>query len=682
LSDYKPHSAELRPGQVVEYLQNNQPIVSWIQEVQPPRVRVLNINQREVKLPAARVMPWTGPAYTPDLSRQEVLQLLQEHHQKRNSIQEDLDVMDVWSMAQGEIVQASIFWFAGLMWDEPDADRTAALGRAMLQARTHFKFSPPDFEVYSRETAEKKMEEERLHRERERLVSIGRDFFKKLHSGTFSPGQQAEPEDPEVTGQLKDILVQRIKNPEDSQTQDLWSKLSAGLPQDPHLPFILARAWGIYPEHYNYMLEQADYAWEDSWSKPHAPQIQELDRKLDQEKGPPGVDGLISIDSASTRDIDDAFNIREHAGGYSLTLALAGPGLYWTFGSGLDLAVGHRVSSLYLPEGKSDMLPRVLAEEMFSLNQGQVRPAMVLDMELDFQGFVYSLQPRLDWVRVQANRTYADVEDELAMDQASSLGSALRLARTLRKNRLEQGAVIIEQNEPIIRLEKSPRQTLVSLVPGVTHPGAHLIVSEFMLLCNTVLAGWAKSKDIPLFYRTQDIVLPRDYSGVWQKPEEIYRVIRSLGATLTETRPRPHRSIGTGAYASVTSPLRRYVDLVNQAQIAAALSGSPVLDRAGLEKMLPFMNTRMGQVGRIQKFRPRYWKLLYFKQQARHTTWTGVVVDNSGPVVLSLPREQILIRAPHEVFGGKTMMGQAFRLRLGRIDPLNNEIHVLEAWEE
>ncbi|RQD75133.1 ribonuclease catalytic domain-containing protein [Desulfonatronospira sp. MSAO_Bac3] len=682
MNDYKHHRAELRPGQVVEYLQNNQPLVSWIQEVQSPRVRVLNINQREVKLPIARVMPWTGPVYSPDLSRQDVLQLLQEHHHRRNSIQEDLDVMDVWSMAQGEIVQASIFWFAGLIWDEPDADRTAALGRAMLQARTHFKFSPPDFEVFSRETAEKKMEEERLHRERERLVSIGKDFFRKLHSGEYSPGDQPEPEDSELAGQLKNILVQRIKNPEDPHTQDLWSKLSAGLPQDPHLPFILARAWGIYPEHYNYMLEQAAYAWEDSWSKTHDPEIQALSRKLEQESGEPAVDGLISIDSASTRDIDDAFYIREHADGYSLTLALAGPGLYWTFGSELDRDVAHRVSSLYLPEGKSDMLPRILAEEMFSLNQGQRRPAMVLDIDLDFQGIVYRLQPRLEWVRVQANRTYAEVEDELAMDPASRLGSALRLARTLRAKRLEQGAVIIEQNEPIIRLEHTPRQTLVSLMPGVTHPGAHLIVSEFMLLCNTVLASWAREKDIPLLYRTQDIVLPKDYSGVWRKPEEIYRVIRSMGATLTETRPRPHRSIGAGAYASVTSPLRRYVDLVNQAQIAAALSGHPVRDRTWLEKMLPFMNTRMGQVSRIQKFRPRYWKLLYFKQQARHTTWTGVVVDNSGPVVLSLPREQVLIRAPHEVFGGKTMIGQAFRLRLGRIDPLNNEIHVLEAWEE
>ncbi|WP_291322677.1 ribonuclease catalytic domain-containing protein [Desulfonatronospira sp.] len=682
MSELKLHSSELRPGQIVEYLQNNQPLVSLVQEVQSSRARVLNINQREVKLPASRIMPWKGPVYSPELSRQETLQLLQEHHQARRNIQDELDIMDVWSMAQGEIVQASIFWFAGLVWDQPDADRVAALGRAMLQARTYFKFSPPDFEVYSQETAQKKIEEERITRERERLVSIGKDFFKELHTSLNRSEVPAEPQDPQVAARLRAILERRIKYPEDNQTQDLWSKLSAGLPQDPQLPFLLARAWGIYPEHYNFLLDQADYAWEDSWSEPYAHEIRDLSQQLERDAGRPATAGLISIDSASTRDIDDAFHIREHADGFSLTLALAGPGLFWDFGSELDKAVAHRFSSLYLPEGKSDMLPRVLAEEMFSLNQEQVRPAMVLDLELDFQGRVYRFEPRLDWVVVQANRTYADVEDELALDAASNLGSALRLARTLRRKRLEQGAVIIEQSEPSIKLERTPQQVLVNLMPGISNPGAHLIVSELMLLCNTILANWAREKDIPVFYRTQDIVLPRDYSGVWRKPEEIYRIIRSMGPTLTETQPRPHRSIGAEAYASVTSPLRRYVDLVNQAQIAAALRGGSCMDRAGLENMLPMMNTRMGQVSRIQKFRPRYWKLVYFKQQARSNTWTGIVVDNSGPVVLSLPREQVLLRAPPEIFGEKAMIGQAFRLRLGKIDPLNNEIHVLEAWEE
>ncbi len=673
----------LRPGQIVEYLQNNQPVVAWVCEVQSTRVRALNINQRDIKLPRSRVLPWIGPEYPRESTRQEILELLQQSQQRRQAIQNELDVMEVWSLAQEEITQASIFWFANLMWTDPEPDQVAALGRAMLQARSHFKFLPPDFEVYPAHVVEKRLEEERVAREKERMISIGKEFFKELHASLTRSVRVSEPEDPQVAENLKELLVRRIRHPEDSQTQEVWTKITSGLPQDPNLPFLLARAWGIYPEHYNFLLDQADYSWEDSWADEYSNELQAIGEHVANERRESELRDLISIDSVTTRDIDDAFTLRAHEHGYSLTLALAAPGVFWQFGSDLDRAVAHRVTSLYLPEGKSDMLPKVLAEDMFSLNQEKSRPALVFDMELTPEGELRDFQPRMDWVRLSSNRSYRDVEEELSRSSGSWLWSAWRLAQVLRSRRLQQGAVIIDQSEPVIRLERTQQQTLVHVLESPSHSAAQLIVSELMLLCNMTLASWARDEGIPLLYRTQDIVLPRDYSGIWEKPEEIYQVIRSMGGTLTETVPKPHRSIGVPAYASVTSPLRRYVDLVNQAQIAAVLKGkAPPFDQAGLERLLPFLNTRMGLVGKIQKFRPRYWKLLYFKQQCKHTTWPGVVVDDSGPVVLSLPREQILVRAKPELFGGKARIGQVFRLRLGKVDPLNNEIQVLEAWEE
>jgi len=683
LSNQKPASGDLCSGQVIEYLQNNQPLVAWILEVQPSRVRALNVNQREIKLARSRLLPWTGPVHPSDLSRQQTLDLLQQHHQTRRSIQEAIELLEVWSMAQGEIDRASVDWFAGLVWEDPDPDRVAALGRAMLQARAYFKFVPPDFEVHSSRVVGKKLEEERSSREKERLVSIGREFFKDLFASLVRSAAPPQLPDPYVADRLRELLVRRVKDPDDSQTQEVWTKITTGLPQDPHLPFLLARGWGIYPRHYNFLLVQADYSWEDDWSQAHHEEIEAIKRKLSAHPDSPGLEDLISIDSSSTKDIDDAFSVREHSSGYSLRLALAGPGLFWTIGSGLDRAAAHRASSLYLPEGKSDMLPRVLAEDLFSLNQGLVRPALVLEFELDLQGRIKTFEPRLDRVLVRANRTYLEVEEDLAQNRDASLTSALKLASLLRSKRLEQGAVIIDQIEPVIRLQEADQDVLVHLEDSPACPGAQLIVSELMLLCNSILALWSMDRGIPLLYRTQDIVLPKEYSGVWDRPEDIYQVIRALGATLTETVPRPHRSIGVSAYASVTSPLRRYLDLVNQAQIASVLQGrQPPLDSDDLEKLLPYLNARAGLVGRIQKFRPRYWKLLYFKQQGKGAVWSGVVVDNSGPVVIALPREQILIRAGHEIFGGKTRIGQVFRLRLGKVDPLNNEIHVLEAWEE
>ncbi len=683
MSNQQGTSEELRPGQVVEYLHNNQPVTAWVQEVQSTRVRILNINQRELKLPGSRVLPWKGPAYSMELSRQEVLELLKQHQQKRVQLQEELDVHEVWSMTQGEIHQASVYWLAGLVWEQADHDRIAALGRVLLQAKAYFKFIPPDFEIYPAEVVEKKLEEQHKAREKERLISSGKEFLTSLYSHAFRSGPAPQPPDPELARKLKELLVRRVKYPDDSHTQDLWAKLTAGLPQEVHLPFLLARAWGIYPDHYNYLLDQAEYVWGDEWAEEYSRDIESIKDELSRSTGDPGLEDLISIDSASTKDIDDAFLVREHEQGFFISIALAAPGLFWPFGSELDRAVANRSTSLYLPEGKSDMLPRELAENLFSLNQNQVRPALVLHMELDSTGEIKKFEPGLDRVLVRANRTYGDVEEELAGNSESSLKCAYTLASILRKKRLEQGAVVIDQSDPVIMLTSTQEGIQVHLEEDESCPGAQLIVSELMLLCNTAFAGWARDRKLPLLYRTQDIALPRDFSGVWSRPEDIYRIIRSLGATLTETAPRPHRSIGVSAYASVTSPLRRYVDLVNQAQIAAVLRDiNPPFDREGLEAMLPELNARTGIVGRIQKFRPRYWKLLHFKQRGKSATWTGVVVDNSGHVVLCLPGEQILVRAGHETFGGKTRIGQVFRLRLGKVDPLSNEIHVLEAWEE
>ncbi|WP_457572431.1 hypothetical protein, partial [Desulfovulcanus sp.] len=59
----------LQPGVVVEYLQNNQAQIAWVLDVQNSRLRVYNINQREMKLPGSRVLPWVGPTYSGSLSR-------------------------------------------------------------------------------------------------------------------------------------------------------------------------------------------------------------------------------------------------------------------------------------------------------------------------------------------------------------------------------------------------------------------------------------------------------------------------------------------------------------------------------------------------------------------------------------------------------------------------------------
>ncbi|MCF8030884.1 MAG: ribonuclease II, partial [Desulfohalobiaceae bacterium] len=127
----------------------------------------------------------------------------------------------------------------------------------------------------------------------------------------------------------------------------------------------------------------------------------------------------------------------------------------------------------------------------------------------------------------------------------------------------------------------------------------------------------------------------------------------------------------------------RYVDFLNMAQIRKHLLGEPLLwDQERMEAMLPFLSARSQAVARIQKFRIRYWKLLYCQRCCNFQTWEGIVLEVGELVTVSLPQEQLILRAPKKLFGEKVYPGQKYRLTLGKIDPLNNQIKIVDAREE
>jgi hypothetical protein len=175
----------------------------------------------------------------------------------------------------------------------------------------------------------------------------------------------------------------------------IWATLKKGLPEDPHLPLLLAQTWGVVPEHFNALLLAEGYAWGDAWSDAFADDIAAARQRLAALAREPEPEPYVSVDSATTRDIDDAFFVtRTPGGGFRLRLALACPALTWDFGSPLDRAVRERASSIYLPEGTSHMLPEAYGLGLYSLDQGQPRPALVMDFTLDAAGALVCMQPR------------------------------------------------------------------------------------------------------------------------------------------------------------------------------------------------------------------------------------------------------------------------------------------------
>lgn len=697
MSERNPFAQHLQPGCIVEFMHGDRPQLAWVLDEQAGRLRLLTVNRREVKLPEGRLLAWSGPVHRRESSREEIHEQLLRHQQLREELAASLDPMEIWELAQGEVEQAPLQWFAELIWSRAEAadpDRLAALGRALLECKSHFKYQPPQFMIYTAEKVQQRMQEQLAAEERERYGVQGREFLERLWLTRNQPqGADLLPLPGDLEQQLKELLLARIATPDDQETEPVWKLLRKGLPETSHLELQLAQAWGIVPTHHNYHYDQAGYAPGDAWSAAHAAEVEALRARVLALREEPSPLPYVSIDAATTRDVDDAFHLEPDPAGLRLRLALARPTLGWEPDSPLGRAVAQRATSIYLPEGDSHMLPEALGTRFYSLLAGQECPALEVEMLLDSEGALLGTELRATWVLVRENSSYEAAEAAIATAQADPAVAGERermllmgaeLAERLRQRRVAGGAVVIERAEPELRLEGEGEQIRVLIETKTETPRAQLLVSELMILVNTAVAAWARERNVPLLYRTQDIALAKESAGVWCAPEDIHRVVRGLSGACLELDPRPHASLGVPAYSSVSSPLRRYSDFVNMFQLQHFLAqGEPRFTREELAQQLPLLNARLEAAGRIQRFRPRYWKLLYCRQQGKNARFRAVVVDE-GPhfLQLALPDEQLLLRGHRSLFGEKVYPGQCFRVRLGKIDPLHNEVHVLEAEED
>ncbi|GAB6037279.1 ribonuclease catalytic domain-containing protein [Fundidesulfovibrio butyratiphilus] len=681
----------VQPGCVVEFLQGNEAHLAWVEDVLGDKLRLFTLNKRESKLAASRLLPWSGPRYEGAFNREGVLEKLREHAKRREELLGQADPLELWEMAQGEVAQASAGWFAQLAHEDPDADRVAAMGRALLGLKTHFRFQPPNFEVHPADVVERRLAEQAVARERELVVTAGQSFFHDLWTG-WASGREVDARrleaqlDPQAAEKLKDMLLGLLCEPESQHWAPLWQALRKGLPDHPHQPLILATQWGVIPPHFNIHLSQAQYHEGDAWSADFAGEIHTLSETCRQDAAPAQGPPYVSVDSSTTRDIDDAFHVSVLPdGGYALSMALARPCLHWDFDSPLGRAVWDRATSLYLPEGSSHMLPEALSCELYSLRAGCDKPALLLDWELSPRGRTRSFTLRAGWARVAANLCYEEVERRLADKTAdANLSLALALAERLRDRRVEAGAVVLDRPEPKIVLHGYPHEVSVTLAPGEHTPMAQLMVSEFMILANAEVAALARREGLPLYYRVQDVAIPPNLAGVWTDPVDMHRAVKQLSGAILSNRPGRHASLGADQYSPVTSPLRRLPDFVNMAQVQSWLAtGRPRFSAEEVAAKLPGLSARLDQVGLVQRYRPRYWKLACIQGQCRQREFSAVVVEeNSGYVTLSLIEAQIYVRAGREQLGGKVYLGQKFLVKLGKVDPLTNELRVMGGRED
>ena len=308
---------------------------------------------------------------------------------------------------------------------------------------------------------------------------------------------------------------------------------------------------------------------------------------------------MFTVDEATTLDIDDGLSLEKREDGYLLGIHISDASVLVAPGSALDVEAYRRMASLYLPERTIPMLPRRLCEEMGSLTPEQSRMALSLLVSLGEDYRVLSWEAVPSVVQSKARLTYEEVDRALEgteLPQAATLRTLHDVARTLRQQRLQDGAV--EFRRPELKVWVEEGGDIGVKVEGPTP--ARRLVAEFMVLTNRLLAEFCRDRSIPAVFRHQPRTsledLPEANETVWT-----YLALRRMRPGELSVDPKPHGTLGLQAYLQATSPLRRYPDMVLQRQIVRYLQdGAPQYDRETLASLLYPAEMRLRELSRTE----------------------------------------------------------------------------------
>ena len=312
---------------------------------------------------------------------------------------------------------------------------------------------------------------------------------------------------------------------------------------------------------------------------------------------------IFTIDSAETKDIDDAVSLtRTSDGGFELGVHIADVSNYVKPGTELDNEAFSRATSVYYADQVVPMLPKALSNGICSLNENELRLAFSCLMRLDKDGNLTDYRFVKSIIRSRVKGVYAEINALLAgtadaeikakyadvIDQLPAMKELYGHRARLRK---ERGCMDIESGEVKLILDENGRCIDVK---KRTSGESESMIEEFMLLANQCAAHFARVKQIPFVYRVheepnaeklerlhallqacgindhfaKEVPTPKELSaileGVRGTPyEQIINtgMLRCMSKALYEEKPKGHYGLVLKDYAHFTSPIRRYPDL-------------------------------------------------------------------------------------------------------------------------
>lgn len=625
---------------VVEFLDNGQLKLGIIQKAGSNRVQVIDQNGKQQSLGGKQI----ALHFDPGVATEDFNGFAREYLEKVSCLAEEIDTELLWESLDTRGIELDPEKAAALYFGAADPQNQSALFRAAASDAIHFRQRGIRITVRTAEQVEEQKHLQEKLAEKEKLFDkfqawadgvLGQNrgvgalqnidemlpFLNSLEQSVVNPGYSLD-------SRLKE-LIDTHSGPLKSPAEAVVELLVAGGRMPPEAdPFILES--GISLEFSDESLREASADWDSS-----------TEARNDIETGI-----VFSIDDPETRDIDDAISVLKSSEYYLVGIHVADLTSLVQPGSSMDRDAMSRGTSVYLPHRQIRMLPEKVSCGAASLVEKKYRDTISCMLRVSSRLEILEWEFVQGRIRVDHNLSY-DEADRIAesegeqpppFPEAPEIFAFLRdFTNDLRQERMAEGALDINRPESKITVEDQR----IHLKMLDSNSASRRIISELMILFNRLAGRYASENRIPFIYRTQK----SPEKDLPELPETGYdhllafQVFSMIEPGRVSLNPDRHFGLGLSAYAPSSSPIRRYGDLLNQRQIAAALKGGqPPYQREQLEELLAGLARAERTSRSLERKVSRLFALRYLITSRKKTHQAAILQETkNGYLVETVP---------------------------------------------
>jgi exoribonuclease-2 len=656
-------------GKLIEYLDNGKFICALVLESQPKRLRLVNQNGRELNLPESRVIHCSTESHPTELSRESIIRHLKDTTEKRSALMALIDLEEIWELTaeDGTTSFSPVFLAELIFGSEATDDTVSALLRCVFEDKLFFKYKEGSIQANSPEKVEQLQRQLAKEAKRAELVREGARAVGRILEANPLP-MQLDSIQVELLSIIRDFYLFGNEAVDADIARNILQ--SAGLHKI-HDPFHLLVKAGLWGANENIPLLRNELAVNFSLAARQQAELilQRGQSELFNDPGRLDLTHLspITIDGPTTLDFDDALTIEEQDGNYLVGIHISDVAHYVRPGDQLFAEAMRRGTSIYFPEGQVPMLPRHLSQGICSLIQDETRAAFSFMILLSAEAEVLRVRINPSIIRVKRRLTYDEVDKMLATDREIRLLDMLR--QKLRTRRLAGGALLLPFPDVNIFIDHHGK-VHVSLAKSDTP--ARTIVSEMMILANSEAAKYVADRMVPGIYRSQPMLQRRIVHG---EDDDLFQNTlqrKNMSRGELSTSAKPHSGLGVSHYSTVTSPIRRLLDLVMQHQLNSIVRRQePCFTEEMCKDFTSVLIRTLTTANNVRHQRQRYWLLKFLAD--RQGQYLDALVIQSGPKRVNLLLTDILMDIDLPTPSNKTIAPNTIvKIRVVKSDPLDN----------